>query len=130
MNLISALGVRIGPRGDTLEPPLGYLLELVALTAYTCSLPHVRRLLAQVLAGRWIRVMQLERALMGVFTALWKWVCGPWRGGPVPPLVVDELLIACALAPLAFGPYAELWIRSSPPPMPLRGRGPSYSPMS
>jgi hypothetical protein len=99
--LYASLGERLdGLRGRRDLPP-GYAVELADFTLWTISRHFTKQRLRQVLMGRWCRVVGLRRAIASVFDEAWRWTAysGSLR---TPTTVVEELLRALSLLPLAF----------------------------
>ena len=99
---IQSLGTRVLGKQGILVPPRNYITTLVALTLWFIGLHFAPLKVALVIAGRWTRVMLWRRPTVCVFSEMWKWISRSYHPGPVPLLVVDELLSAIFLLPLMF----------------------------
>ena len=121
---VTTLGEFIdGVRGTRSAPP-GYLSDLVLLTLCTIGRPRVSRKLAQIVLGRWVRVQCFRRPTVAAFHFAWQWLSG---GGPRLGFsrgVIEDLLIAIALAPCTTGTSGSTSTRSWRPRMLRRQQEP------
>ena len=98
-----ALEESIDGRAGRREMPPDCVPDLIRFTAWLCLQPAPSKRLAQVCLGRWVRVLCMRRATMGVFDRAWRWLTQHTRRAAVPGNVVEELLCAASLAPLCLG---------------------------
>ena len=89
----------VGAQGTISAPP-DFVKKLVHFTLVTLNRKRVSQKWMQILAGRWIRMMQYRRESMGCFDKLWFHLCR-WRGRKeLPSEVRVGLLLELCLLPI------------------------------
>lgn len=75
------LGARFDGNQQTLGASGERLIKLLQATSIVLSETAVQRKWLQVIAGRWVHVMQFKRMGMSVLHKIWKWISGKRLGG-------------------------------------------------
>ena len=76
---VTELGAHINGEAKTLGVPLDKLLNTVISTLYLLSQPLLNKKHLQIIAGRWMFILQFRRPGMIFFDALWKMIGGNCR---------------------------------------------------
>ena len=96
------LGVQTDGLLGRRDTPPGYLLDLNAFNMLVLEESWVERKLLQILAGRWVRVQQRNRATASHFDAIWKAIASGKRWIQITQSIRVELLAAACLTPLYY----------------------------
>ena len=94
------LGCFIDGAEGTMGVTTERLLRLCQATLYFVGKKFLNRKMAQILAGRWIHVLQFRRAGMSCLDEIWKYVGGNTRRRADLRVVRRELLTCMSLCPL------------------------------
>jgi len=94
------LGGFIAGDSKTLGPSPERLLRLLQATIWILSRPHLSKKQLQVIAGRWVHIMQFRRPAMGFFEAIWEFVGRKQFSLDLVRRVRRELFACVAGAPL------------------------------
>ena len=100
---VEALGCRIDGIKGLIMPPRSVLANLLGLTAWLAEGPPRSEKALQIVAGRWVRCFQFRREASCLFRDVWEWMHPEERrrsGQRLPPGVVDDFVLAMAVAPL------------------------------
>eukprot|EP00438_Fugacium_kawagutii_P012906 Skav224010 [mRNA] locus=scaffold2932:91460:93807:+ [translate_table: standard] len=76
------------------------MLTLVQMTLWLIDQPRLSKKLVQVIAGRWVHVMQFRRPTMSIFEQLWKFTTKGFVKQKLELATRRELLLAVMLFPL------------------------------
>ena len=97
---VDELGARFGGDAQYLGVSGERLIKVIQTTAVVLSKVSVPKKWLQVVAGRWIHVLQFRRSGMSTLHLLWKWIGGKRLGAKKLVKAREELLMLMLGAPL------------------------------
>lgn len=97
---VDELGARFSGEKQFLGPSGERLVKILQTTAIVLSKVQVPKKWLQVVAGRWVHVLQFRRAGMSTLHLLWKWIGGRRLGGRGLMKAREELFMLMAGCPL------------------------------
>ena len=97
------LGVITDGKAGRRDLPNMYAADLIQLTLWLLGQDRPRKRHVQVVAGRWVRLMELQRPTMSTFSEMWTWIGQEDFRREMPAGVATELICACFCAPFCWG---------------------------
>ena len=97
---VQELGALVSGSQKVIGPSAERIVKLVQTTLFVISRPKLRTKWIQVVAGRWVHVLQFRRAGMACLDKVWSFISRKNTGRKAEAQVKKELLSLCLLSPL------------------------------